>query len=129
MSIARRTNEEWLELVNQQRSSGLTLEGWCGENGVNLHTMADRIGRLRKAGLITEPKPAGGRHCDRRTTTELRKYAALETTQWVEILEPVKPQTLSAPEIRVEVGVYKIIVPPEFSEAVFLRICKALMSL
>jgi hypothetical protein len=37
----KRNNDEWIELYNQQRSSGLTIKQWCVENGINASTMAD----------------------------------------------------------------------------------------
>jgi hypothetical protein len=129
MGMAKtRTNEEWLELVTAQRASGLTVEAWCGENGVNLHTMADRIGRLRKMGLWREPRPAGGRHSEQRTFTELRQYERSQSVAWVEVSEEAAPAP-EAGEIRVEVGKFKILVPSEFSEAAFSRVCKTLAAL
>ena len=122
-----RTNEEWLELVRQQRASGLTLKGWCEDNGVNLHTMADRIGRLREMGLLKEPKPCRGRYSEQRTTAELRKYEQFQTMQWVEVSD--EPPPAAPAEIRVEIGKFKIVVLTEFPEAAFLRVCKALTSL
>jgi hypothetical protein len=123
-----RTNEEWLEIVSEQRASGLTVEAWCSENGVNLHTMADRIVRLRKLGLWQEPRPAGGRHSERRTFTELRKYEQSQAVEWVEVSEEAAPEPETC-EIFVEIGKFKIIVPLEFSEAAFSRVCKTLASL
>ena len=64
--MTRRTNEEWMELYERQRASGLTMKDWCIANDVKLPTMADRVTRLRKLGLINEPKPAGGRYSPRR---------------------------------------------------------------
>jgi hypothetical protein len=119
----KRTNEEWLEMVSAQRASGLTVEEWCAQNGVNLHTMADRICRLRKLGLWKEPRPAGGRHSERRTTTELRKYEQFQAAQWVEVSGEAATEP-EAGEICVEIGRFKIIVPLEFSEAAFSRVCK-----
>ena len=135
---AKRTNEDWLKLVSEQRSSGLTIEAWCSENSVNLHTMADRISRLRKAGLIKEPKPAGGRHCERRTKTELREWERSENVKWVEVSEEASEANTAETEaeaepapagIQVEIGQFKIAVEAEFSEAVFMQVCRALAAI
>jgi len=126
----KRTNEKWLELVSQQRASGLTLETWCNENGIKLPTMADRISRLRKMGLITEPKPNKGgkpRKGERRPTTELRKYEQLQTTQWMEVTPFSFP--VSAPktkDICVRIGEFEIVVPDNFADETFMRVCKLL---
>jgi len=68
--MIRRSNEEWLALYEQQRASGLTMKDWCIANDVKLPTMADRITRLRKLGLIEGPKPAGGRYLSGRQATK-----------------------------------------------------------
>jgi len=68
--MVKRTNEEWQELYELQRASGLTMKDWCAVNDVKLPTMADRVTRLRKVGLIEGQKPAGGRYSPRRQTTE-----------------------------------------------------------
>ena len=44
------------------------MKDWCTANDVKLPTMADRVTRLRKLGLINEQKPAGGRYSPRRQT-------------------------------------------------------------
>ena len=130
MTKRNRTNEEWLELVSQQRASGLTTAAWCQENNIKLPTFADRITRLRKLGLITEPKPPGGRHCERRTTTEILKYEQLQTTQWLEVSPlPLTDAAIEKKELRVKIGEFEIFVSPTFEETVFVRICKALTSI
>jgi len=125
------TNERWLELVSRQRASGLTLEVWCKENNVKLPTMADRITRLRKAGLITEPKPNKGgkpRKGERRTTTDLTKCEQLQPTQWVEAV--LMPATATeTKDICVKIGKFEILVPPTFDDSAFVRVCKALASI
>lgn len=120
-------NEKWLKLVSQQRASGLTMEAWCIENGIKLATMADRITQLRKIGLITEPRPAGGRYCERHKTTELRKCEQRQATKWVEISQTVlTPQTHDITEIQVKVGAFTIVVSENFHDETFVRVCKLL---
>ena len=120
-------NEIWLERISEQRASGLTIEAWCNENGIKLPTMADRISRLRKMGLITEPRPAGGRHCERRVTTELRKYDQLQAPKWIEVSRTAEvPQSLEKTSIQVKVGAFTIVVPKNFHDETFMRVCKVL---
>ena len=74
--LPKRTNADWLELVKLQRASGLTVEAWCEDQGINLHTMADRMSRLRKKGML-EPSP-------RRTY----EYAAKRPKEeWVDVIK------------------------------------------
>lgn len=43
-----RTTREWLALITQCRSSGLTDKEWCEQYGVNMSTFYNAINRLRK---------------------------------------------------------------------------------
>jgi len=94
----------------------MTVESWCEGKGIKARTMAEMARRLRRDGLLDE------------------------TGRWVEVLEtagvpdtPLAEQPLvqieENCEIHVEIGAFRIAVPAEFSEAVFLQVCKALMSL
>ena len=44
----RRTNEEWLSLIQQCRKSGMTDAQWCLNNGISRHTFYNAVKRLRK---------------------------------------------------------------------------------
>ena len=110
--VKTRTGEEWLELIKRQRASGQSVRVWCAANGVNANSLTNAAHRLRKAGLLNEAKSAGGRR---------PKSAKIATPAWVEVLEESAPDA-----IRVEIGKFKIVVPSGFSEAAFLRVCKAL---
>ena len=59
MSPKKRTNEEWRELLAEQRSSGQTQEQWCATNGINLYTLRDRGSRLRRLDREANLGPAG----------------------------------------------------------------------
>lgn len=106
MGSVKRTNEEWVKLFEQQRMSGQTLKSWCAENNINLSTMSDRISRLKKAGLLPE--------------TFLAKEP-MAGTKWAEVTS-IAVET----EIQVKINDFTVIVPVEFNETVFLRVCKAL---
>jgi len=116
MTAIKRTNEEWLELVQTQRASGLTMKTWCAANGVNLYTMADRASKLRRDGLLTEPKPNRGVKSRRRS-------------EWVEVSLPATVIPRSSTEIEVRINGFTVTVTENFSEAVFAQICKTLMAL
>jgi len=121
ISGIKRTSEEWLELVKTQRASGLTMKAWCATNGVNLYTMADRASKLRKDGLLLDPRPNRGGKPSRQS-------------DWIELnlrggtaLHPLNESLPGSIEIRI--GSFIVTVPENFNEAAFIRICKALMAL
>ena len=52
----RRTDEEWLNLIQECRSSGLSDKRWCEEHPIHTSNFYDQIRRLRnKACDIPEP--------------------------------------------------------------------------
>lgn len=108
MGSVKRTNEEWVKLFEQQCMSGQTLKAWCAENNINLSTMSDRISKLRKAGLL--PKQNS---CPNKKPKVGAKWAEV-TSLAVE------------PEMQVKINGFTVIVPVDFNETVFLRVCKAL---
>ena len=57
MPSIKRTNEEWRALLAEQRASGLPQTEWCAANGVNLHTLRDRVSRLNKLDREMKPLP------------------------------------------------------------------------
>ena len=58
MASNKRTNEEWLALLAEQRASGQTQEAWCAANGINLYTLRDRSSRLKKMDSAPEAQTA-----------------------------------------------------------------------
>jgi hypothetical protein len=130
MATTKRTNEEWLALHQKQRESGMTLGAWCAENGVNVYTMAGGVSRLRKADLITEARPPGGRYPVKRT--DLERRSADETPEWVEVPNVGAPEEIRASPsggIHVEMGMFRVVISADFQEAALTRVCKALMCL
>ena len=110
MAVHKRSDADWVELVEQQRASGQTLKAWCTENGINFYTMADRISRLRKRGYIDE-------HMNSKSGAK-----------WLEVTESPVVSPLE-PEIRIRLNNFTIVVPKDFGEGSFVRVCKALMSI
>ncbi|QNU65560.1 hypothetical protein EHE19_005560 [Ruminiclostridium herbifermentans] len=108
MGSVKRTNEEWIKLYEQQRMSGQTLKAWCAENNINLSTMSDKISRLKKAGLLSEQNSRR----NRKTKVE---------TKWAEVTS-----LATDTEIQVEINGFTVIVPVDFNEAAFIRVCKVL---
>lgn len=52
----RHTDEEWLAIISECRSSGLTDKTWCQDHHITLSTFYYQINRLRKkACCIPEP--------------------------------------------------------------------------
>jgi len=50
-----RTTREWLALITQCRSSGLTDKEWCEQYGVNMSTFYNAINRLRMIAFTPAP--------------------------------------------------------------------------
>ncbi len=40
---------QWAEMVRSRNESGLTVTGWCKQNGINLKTYYYRLKRMRQA--------------------------------------------------------------------------------
>ena len=130
MNTVKRTNDEWLGLVKQQRASGQSAKAWCKAENISYYTFVDKVTRLRREGLIIDPKPAKGRYSKHNVTTERQKCEQLQSPQWLEVIPP--PTSSAERETRdlcVKIGVYEIVVPSAFEEAAFIRICKALTSI
>ena len=106
----KRNNDEWIELYNQQRSSGLTIKQWCVENGINASTMADRISRMRKLGII-----------------ENNQTKVINHQHWVEITQKMPAESNGA--IYITVGSFTISVQESFQESALIGVCRVLMSL
>lgn len=52
----RRTDEEWMDLIQECRSSGLSDKSWCEEHHIHTSSFYYQIRRLRKmACKIPEP--------------------------------------------------------------------------
>ena len=48
MRNKRRTDEEWLSLIQQCRSSGFSDRVWCEQNDIPINTFYNTVTRLRK---------------------------------------------------------------------------------
>lgn len=58
MAYKRRTDEEWLELIQQCKSSGYSDFEWCKLNGIPASTFYNKLNLLReKAALEEVTKP------------------------------------------------------------------------
>lgn len=52
----RRTDDEWLNIINECRTSGCSDKLWCQEHNITLSTFYYQIRRLRKKACCI-PKP------------------------------------------------------------------------
>jgi len=57
MAKNRRTRAEWINLIEQQKNSGLSQKEWCEKNGINPKAMSQMVRRIRKGTESTEKKP------------------------------------------------------------------------
>lgn len=48
MRNKRRTDEEWLSLIQQCRSSGLSDRVWCEQNDISINTFYNTVTKLRR---------------------------------------------------------------------------------
>ena len=56
--VPGRSLDEWMELVNECRQSGLTDAAWCNEHGISPSSFYNAVTRLRKkACQIPDPAP------------------------------------------------------------------------
>jgi transposase-like protein len=54
--LIKRSTEEWLSLIAEQRESGINRNAWCREHGINADSMTSAEKRL-SARIQTSPKP------------------------------------------------------------------------
>ena len=63
----KRTDDEWLELIRQYQSSGMTMKAWCAEHGISTATFYNRLHRVKNKPDITtlsviQTETAGEQH-------------------------------------------------------------------
>lgn len=58
MRNKRKTDEEWLTLIQECRSSGFSDRAWCEQNGISINTFYNTVTRLRKKACMV-PEAAG----------------------------------------------------------------------
>lgn len=58
MRNKRRTDEEWLSLIQECRSSGSSDRAWCEQNDISINTFYNTVTRLRKKACMV-PETAG----------------------------------------------------------------------
>ena len=112
MGTVKRTEAEWREAIAVQGRSGISQRAWCEASGVNYHTFTKRVLQIHKkdAGVSKAAAP---------------HKAKKGKAGWVEIKVPAGT-AVSACGLRVEVGAFRVVVPDNFEEAPFKRVCKAL---
>ena len=108
MPAMKRTNDEWRELLADQRASGQSQEEWCAANGVNLYTLRDRSSRLKK--MDWEPEPQ---------TTQ----PETATTSWMEVTPEKWPE--KATGISIGRGGWTVAVETGFDAALLTEVLRA----
>ena len=86
MRNKRRTDEEWLSLIQQCRSSGFSDRVWCEQNDISINTFYNTVTRLRKKScMILET--------DRLTVDATHEIVQLSITEesHIPISDPVRP--------------------------------------
>lgn len=104
----RRSSQDWLELINSCRTSGMTITAWCQANTIPKGSYESAVKRLVRQGLLApsgEKNPSPGQRVicvsdlehskkhpapqDGRTAVILEAYGAR-----LEILDGAAPETL-----------------------------------
>lgn len=112
MAKIKRTNEEWISLIEEHRMSGDALKKWCHAHGIRYSTMVDRISRLRKLGILQNP-------------VEEKSIA----NNWVEVKEGLTPLAEGLPEIRIKIDVLTLTVNAAFPPKALANVCRELINL
>lgn len=108
MQHPRRSSQDWLELINSCRTSGMTITAWCQANTIPKGSYESAVKRLVRQGLLAssgknDPSPGQRVICvsdmerskkypaplDGRTAVILEAYGAR-----LEILDGAAPETL-----------------------------------
>lgn len=92
MSTASNEND-WLELVTQCRTSGLTDRQWCIENGIAVSTFYYHVRALRKKACAV-PEAAN---------TSAQKQEVVQIPLWETKQNPSGPIALSVPSVCLEI--------------------------
>lgn len=53
MSKKIRSDQEWLELIQECRASGLSARNWCQTNSISIKTFYNKVADLRKNSCVT----------------------------------------------------------------------------
>ena len=84
----RRSQEEWLQLIMECRSSGMTDRTWCEEHGILVSSFYNAVKRLRR------------KSCDIPYASNKKPYALDLTAQKQEAVQiDLYPETISDPEV------------------------------
>ena len=63
MRNKRRTDEEWLSLIQQCRSSGFSDRVWCEQNDISINTFYNTVTKLRKEIMYDSGDRQANRGC------------------------------------------------------------------
>ena len=105
MASKRRTREEWKQLIEQQKASGLSQREWCEKHGIRPGTMRTMIHRLQyETGDIQKP------------------------TGWVEVVSvgKEKGEKSQVGSLLIEAGVYRLAVDAKYPAEKLLTLLKVL---
>ena len=81
----RRTDQEWMDLIQECRSSGISNRTWCEEHYIQPSTFYYHIRRLRKQ-ACSIPKSSAG-------TSVVRQEVVAVTFDEIESPKPLCPQS------------------------------------
>jgi len=129
MSVKRRSNTEWRELIAQCEASGLTQEEWCVAHGVKLNTMRDRARRLRQMDSRGSENRVSGKNA-RNHWVEVKEIGQKPDEEASE--QPSNKGRHDEPrqsEIRISAGAFTVSVTDGFNETALARVLNVIMGL
>lgn len=94
----RRTDQEWLDLIQECRRSGLTDKAWCEQQHIQRSTFYYQIRRLRKKACEIPDNPVSS--CPERHEVVAIDFSVPDPLPEENIPSTMKNETTDAPAIR-----------------------------
>lgn len=116
--------DEWIELIQECRTSGLSDQEWCRQNGISSSTFYAAIKRCRKMACAI-PEPTKFKH------TEIQNVVPVTFSESITLCEKAKETTPLQPfgVIQVTVNDYKIQIAESCAKEVIKNTLLALKEL
>ena len=77
MEYPRRSSQEWLELITDCRTSGMTITAWCKAHAIPKGSYESAVKRLVNQGLLARPPKEGRLLPDGSSAFRIRRPARI----------------------------------------------------
>ena len=129
MSKKPRTKAEWEELLTRQKESGQGVKEWCAENGVNVNTMYNQIGKRHKlnAGQMSRQTSKTINTISKKINPEATNTNSV-LIEWKELQTSTEQQreTSTKGSVFIEVGSIRLAADVGYPIANLAALCKEL---